>query len=140
MGCYEAMFFTDENNTEDALDINHARMSPGTKGELVFHADKFITKEEMWEDIKVFIDLLMKYDYTCQVYAEDHSIIVITYAHDERVDYWGGPSLIWASEEELEILEQYRDTLLDDLLNKKENDCENERDFVPDNEFVPDEL
>lgn len=67
-------------------------------------------REEMYKDIARQLEMLMRNEYLCKVKAETIDIVTIEFEHDESVDPWGCPYLVWLNQEELERLEDDRIT------------------------------
>jgi len=88
--------------------------------EMVFTADRYETVDEMWEDIKRFIKLLLSNDYTMVIRDDDVDIIVIEYEHNELVEPWGCANPHWLTEEEAYSIEQ---------LNKPDNKENEDSEF-----------
>lgn len=40
----------------------------------------------------------------CRVSEEENGIYIIQYEHDEDLNYWGGPRLIWVTDEEYDMI------------------------------------
>ncbi len=66
-------------------------------------------REKMYNAIAKQIALLMENEYVCKVYDDDTDIIVIQFEHDNKKDDWGGEYLFWLTEEEVNLIERYRE-------------------------------
>lgn len=78
--------------------------------EIVFTKDKYgNNREKMFEAIAKQISLLMENNYVCKVYDDDRDIIVIQFEYDQREDWAGLPELMWLTDDEVEVIEYYRE-------------------------------
>ena len=98
---------------------------------IVFTADKyFVDKYEtnieekkvqmMWKDISTFLKLATKQGYVCKVYDDDTNIIVVEYEYSNPE--FGGPYLEWVTDEEYDLLENYRSSTNDYQDNSKKEE------------------
>ena len=74
---------------------------------MIFIKDKYESDSEMWDAISLFIQMLMVNNNICAIHDEG-VVVVVEYGHDERLDYFGGPSPVWLEEDEQERLYNYR--------------------------------
>lgn len=95
-----------------------------------------LTKDNQGEDLgKVMGDvilLLLKEDEAVCVRAEDCGVFIIEHNHDNRRDYWGTPTNMWLEDEEVDLVESYRERQECEFEGdtKEEDDCECERDEI----------
>ena len=75
---------------------------------MIFIKDKYESDSEMWDAISLFIQMLMVNNNICAIYDEG-VVVVVEYGHDERLDYFGGPSPVWLEEDEQELVYNYRE-------------------------------
>lgn len=75
---------------------------------MTFIRDKYENEFEMWESISLFIQMLMINDNICTIRNEG-VVIVVEYGHNERLDYFGGPSPVWLEEDEQGLVYDYRE-------------------------------
>ncbi len=80
-------------------------------------------RDKMYQAIATQLSLLMENEYICKIYDDDVDIVVIEYEHNNKRDYWGGPDLEWLSEDEQDVLSNYRAQLSDS--DSEEGECEN---------------
>ena len=74
---------------------------------MIFIKDKYESDSEMWDAISLFIQMLMVNNNICAIHDEG-VVVVVEYGHDERLDYFGGPTPVWLEEDEQELLYNYR--------------------------------
>lgn len=74
---------------------------------MTFIRGRYENEFEMWDSISLFIQMLMINDNVCTIHDEGE-VVVVEYGHDERLDYFGGPSPVWLEEDEQELLYNYR--------------------------------
>ena len=78
--------------------------------EIIFSKDKYNnSREKMFEAIAKQLMILMENDYVCKVYDDDRDIIVIQFVEDQRENWCGLPELMWLTDEEVEVIEDYRE-------------------------------
>ena len=78
--------------------------------EIIFSKDKYgNNREKMFEAIAKQLALLMENDYVCKVYDDDRDIIVIQFMEDQRREWMGLPELMWLTDDEVEVIEAYRE-------------------------------
>ena len=75
---------------------------------MIFIKDKYESDSEMWDAISLFIQMLMVNNNICAIHDEG-VVVVVEYGHDERLDYFGGPSPVWLEEDEQELVYNYRE-------------------------------
>ena len=75
---------------------------------MVFIRDKYRSDFKMWDAISLFIQMLMVNNNICAIHDEG-AVVVVEYGHDERLDYFGGPSPVWLEEDEQELVYNYRE-------------------------------
>lgn len=74
--------------------------------EIAFSIDRYDGKrDEMYKDIMIHLSMLMKNEYICKVREEEGQVVVIEFEHDNNIEPWGGPDLVWVDQETLEQLE-----------------------------------
>lgn len=76
--------------------------------------DEIVLTKDVWREninqkIGDIITTLLAEGECCKVYDDDCGIYIIQHNHDERIDPYGGPDLIWATSEEVEDLYARRD-------------------------------
>ena len=84
--------------------------------------------EEMYKDIIDFIKMLLKYGNTCKIYLDEEEIVVVEYGHDNRTDDWGSPNLEWITDEETEILNDFRTGTVADIMSQASKESVTEED------------
>lgn len=78
--------------------------------EIIFSKDKYgNSREKMFEAIAKQLALLMENNYVCKVYDDDRDIIVIQFMDDQRDEWMGVPELMWLTDDEVEVIEDYRE-------------------------------
>lgn len=65
-------------------------------------------KEKLYNDLSLFLKLALEQDNVCVVTKEDDNIISVQYEHDEGSDAWGCDNPYWISEEEWELVQDFR--------------------------------
>lgn len=73
---------------------------------IVFSDEGYSDTDEMWEDISKTLQILFRQGYKCEIYDDDVNIIVINY---EYSDGMGGPYLMWLTDDEVELVQNFRD-------------------------------
>ena len=73
---------------------------------IVFSDEGYSDTDEMWEDISKTLQILFRQGYKCEIYDDDVNIIVINY---EYSDGMGGPYLMWLTDDEAELVQNFRD-------------------------------
>ena len=68
--------------------------------EMVFSINNYNNKDEMWRDISLFIQLLVRNDYVAVIRDDDIDVIVVEFGHDENKEYWGCPRVEWIEDSE----------------------------------------
>lgn len=101
--------------------IYMSSMDVDKDGKFVFSIDRYANEAEMYKDISSFVQLLIKNNDTCKIYADSEGVIVVEFGHDERIESWGCPVLTWLNEEEYEDVMEKRDKLNDTLFNQDTN-------------------
>ena len=77
--------------------------------EIIFSKDKYgNNREKMFEAIAKQLALLMENNYVCKVYDDDRDIIVIQFMDDQREQWAGLPELMWLTDDEVEVINDYR--------------------------------
>ena len=111
--------YLDKDNNIDKVKLN-----PNIDGQVVFYSDNYISEDEMYKDISDFTKMMLKYGNTCKVYLDDTNIVVVQFGHDEDREAWGSPKLEWITEEEAELLEDYRESVVSDVMSYVYKDVE----------------
>ncbi len=73
---------------------------------IVFSDEGYSDVDEMWGDISKTLQILFHQGYKCEIYDDDVNIIVINY---EYSDGMGGPYLMWLTDDEVELVQNFRD-------------------------------
>ena len=77
---------------------------------IIFNKDKYgNSREKMYESIAKQLALLMENEYVCKVYDDDRDIVVIEFVEDQRESWYGLPELMWLTDDEVEVVENYRE-------------------------------
>ena len=105
----------------------------------VFDCISNTSEEEMYKDIADFIKMLLKYENTCKIYLDEKGIVVVEYGHDNRMDDWGSPTLTWVTDEEKDLLTDFRTDIVADIMSQaskepvtdEDNCCECCNDSYP---------
>lgn len=78
--------------------------------EIIFSKDKYNNnREKMFEAIAKQLMILMENNYVCKVYDDDRDIVVIQFEDDQREEWAGLPTLMWLTDDEFEVIEDYRE-------------------------------
>lgn len=98
------------------------RSNPGdmSDGYMTFALERYESREEMMRDVTRFIDVLLKNDFTMSIRHEDNAIIIVEYSHDENIEYYGGPHLIWATAEEVDLIMNSRNDFIEESIHTYE--------------------
>lgn len=64
--------------------------------------------DNLWSVVAQQLEILMKNDEICTVYDDDTDIIVISFEHNERKEFWGCTNPYWLTPEEVEWIERLR--------------------------------
>ena len=76
---------------------------------LAFSLDRYDNnKDKMYASIAKQLAILLENHYVCRVSDGDCGIVIIEFEHDNSKDYWGSPELYWLSEDEVEVISDYR--------------------------------
>ena len=119
------------NNLEVFLDdngIDSVRLNTPGINSFVFDCISHGSEEEMYKDISDFIKLLLKYENTCKIYLDEQGIVVVEYGHDNRADYWGSPNLKWVTDEETDLLDDFRTDIVADVMSQAQKEVPTEED------------
>lgn len=78
------------------------------------HVDQIVlTKENQKDDIAKklgdLVLLLLSENEEVSIREEETGIYVISHAHDNSIDHWGGPTNMWLNEDEVELVEACRE-------------------------------
>lgn len=74
---------------------------------MVFDSDKYHGESEMYAAISAFLNVLMRSDCIVRVRQEE-SLVIVEYTHNNAVEYFGGTELMFLSEDEAQLIEDYR--------------------------------
>jgi len=74
---------------------------------MVFDRDRYNSKIDMYEDISAFLSALMQNDYIVRVRQEE-SLVIVEYTHNNAIEYFGGTELMFLTEDEAQMIEDYR--------------------------------
>ena len=77
--------------------------------QVIFNKERFANEVEMFTEIGKQLQILLKQGYTVVIRYDEPGlgIAIIEFAHDERLEYWGGSTTMWVTAEEAEeILEK----------------------------------
>ena len=74
---------------------------------IVFTDEGYKDSVEMWDDVRATIQVLIRQGYKCEVYEDDTDIIVINFEYAD--DGMGGPYLMWLTDDEVEMVQNFRD-------------------------------
>ena len=70
-------------------------------------------RNALFDAVAKQINILLSSGYICTVRAEESSVIIIDFEHDENIDPWGAPNPIWLTEEEIssyyELVKNYKE-------------------------------
>lgn len=77
--------------------------------QIVFTKDYYGSRDDMYSAIATQVKLLMDNAYTCKIYDDDQDIVIIQYAHDNRIEDWGDIYLEWLTADEWETILASRD-------------------------------
>lgn len=77
--------------------------------EMVFSTVYYGNKDDMWKDISLFIQLLVRNNYLAVIRDDDVDVIVVEFGHDENKEYWGCPRVEWIEDSEDSDLNTYCD-------------------------------
>ena len=108
--------------------IDSVRLNAPDVNSLVFDCINHGTEEEMYKDIADFIKMLLKYENTCKIYLDEKGIVVVEYGHDNRADYWGSPNLKWVTDEETDLLDDFRTDIVADVMSQAQKEVITEED------------
>ena len=112
MNLHNLDVFVDDDNNIDSIRL-------GTDVDtFVFDCISNTSEEEMYKDIADFIKMLLKYENTCKIYLDEKGIVVVEYGHDNRADYWGSPNLKWVTDEETDLLSDFRTDIVADIMSQ----------------------
>lgn len=64
------------------------------------------TIAQLWKDVGDFLRLVTQQGYVCKIWDDDNNIIVIEYAMKD--EEFGGPYLTWLSDEEADLMDNFR--------------------------------
>lgn len=81
--------------------------------------DKIVLSREAWGDdlynvLGQTLKILLREGYECQIYDDDIDILVINFNYSKRMGF-GGPKLMWLSEDEAELIDDFREGILEAL-------------------------
>lgn len=108
--------------------IDSVRLNTPGINSFVFDCISHGSEEEMYKDISDFIKLLLKYENTCKIYLDEQGIVVVEYGHDNRADYWGSPNLKWVTDEETDLLDDFRTDIVADVMSQAQKEVITEED------------
>ena len=112
MNLHNLDVFVDDDNNIDSIRL-------GTDVDtFVFDCISNTSEEEMYKDIADFIKMLLKYENTCKIYLDEKGIVVVEYGHDNRMDDWGSPNLMWVTDEEKDLLTDFRTDIVADIMSQ----------------------
>ena len=112
MNLHNLDVFVDDDNNIDSIRV-------GTNVDtFVFDCISNTSEEEMYKDIADFIKMLLKYENTCKIYLDEKGIVVVEYGHDNRMDDWGSPNLMWVTDEEKDLLTDFRTDIVADIMSQ----------------------
>lgn len=74
---------------------------------MTFIRQEYKNKDEMWNDIRDFMRMLMKNHQVCVIYDEG-VVVVVEYEHNESIEVFGCERPVWLSSDECELVEDYR--------------------------------
>lgn len=86
---------------------------------IVFSPDNYNTWDEMWRDIADLQRTLLRNGQIARVRQEEN-LIIVEHIHDNNVEWFGGTSLEFLTEDELELIASMRSEdceTLDKMLN-----------------------
>ena len=109
-------------------DIDSVRLNTPDINSFVFDCINHGSEEEMYKDIADFIKMLLKYENTCKIYLDEKGIVVVEYGHDNRADYWGSPNLKWVTDEETDLLDDFRTDIVADVMSQAQKEVPTEED------------
>ena len=109
-------------------DIDSVRLNIPDINSFVFDCINHGSEEEMYKDIADFIKMLLKYENTCKIYLDEKGIVVVEYGHDNRADYWGSPNLKWVTDEETDLLDDFRTDIVADIMSQAQKEVPTEED------------
>ena len=68
------------------------------------------TTEELFKRVGKMLEMLLHEGYTAKVRYDEPGlgVVVIEYAHDNNLEYWGGSNLVWLNEDETDLIEVQR--------------------------------
>ena len=66
-------------------------------------------RDKLFQAIGKQLDLFTENEYVCKVYHDDVGVFVIEFELDQRDTWLGAPELMWLDEDEVEIIEDYRE-------------------------------
>ena len=107
----------------DKGDIDEVRIN-NNPNSFVFDCITSTSEDEMYKDISDFIKLLLKYENTCKIYLDEQGIVVVEYGHDENRDYWGSSQLMWVTDKETEILNDYRSDIVANVMSQAHDEID----------------
>ena len=90
MSDFNTIVFTDKHYYVDRYDPN----------------GKEKTVAQLWKDVGDFLRLATQQGYVCKIWDDDSSIIVIEYSIKD--EGFGGPYLTWLSDEEADLVDNFR--------------------------------
>lgn len=74
---------------------------------IAFTDERYSDVDEMWNDISKTLQILFRQGYKCEIYDDDVNIIVINYEYAD--DGMGGPYLMWLTDDEVDLVQNFRD-------------------------------
>ena len=89
-------------NSGDMIVVKDAEYS-----KIVFDSDKYSGESAMYAAISALLSVLMKSDYIVRVRQEE-SLVIVEYTHNNNIEYFGGTELMFLSEDEAQLIEDYR--------------------------------
>lgn len=90
------------------------------KGEMIFLHDRYKNQSEMYNDIGQFLNLILKNDNIATIHQEEDICTVIRYSHDDNIDYFGGATPVWLSDEEEQLVLDYRNEVVNKIKESQE--------------------
>lgn len=96
---YNATHIINESNN-DNVGLEMSNLYADMDGTMTFSRDNYTTDAEMYNDMALFIQILIENQNTCKIYADSEGIISVEFGHDEQKEYWGGSVLTWLNEDE----------------------------------------
>lgn len=120
MSIYNASLYVDENN-DYQIDVDYSHIKDSFSGELVVAKQDDESDSEYFERIGEIINMLLENEYACIVKREETDITIIQYEHDESLDEWGCSVPMWVSDEERDLINDFRGNILENI-NGNETD------------------